>query len=176
MPEPLALPNLSTAKIPASEPPWKELVNSVEGAAGLFLNAHVCAGARGHHIVFVKDVAKRSDEGEGEPHRFQMLKSYTVFNIAQCADMLDRLTAPPKPPNPDQRHALIDEFIVATGVELHETDGDEAYYAGGDADFIAMPAFKFFRGRAHFCVTLFHELVHATGQLDKFLKDEKHRV
>jgi antirestriction protein ArdC len=26
-----------------------------------------------------------------------------------------------------------------------------------------MPAFRLFRGRAHYCATLFHELIHATG-------------
>lgn len=92
-----------------------------------------------------------------------MLKSYTVFNISQCDGLPDKLTAPPMPLNPDQREALIDEFVAATGIKLQGTSGDEAFYRGGDADFIAMPAFEFFRGRAHFCATLFHELVHATG-------------
>ena len=45
----------------------------------------VCAGEHGRHIVFVKDIVKR-DEGEDEPHQFRMLKSYTVFNIAQVPD------------------------------------------------------------------------------------------
>src|SRR4029077_14191138 len=31
------------------------------------------------------------------------------------------------------------------------------------AEFIAMPAFGLFRGRADYCATLFHELIHATG-------------
>ena len=82
-----------------------------------------------------------------------MLKSYTVFNISQCDGLPDKLTAPPMPLNPDQREALIDEFVAATGIKLQGTSGDEAFYRGGDADFIAMPAFEFFRGRAHFCAT-----------------------
>jgi hypothetical protein len=40
MPEPVALPIPPTAKIPASsEPSWRELVDSVDGAAALFLGA-----------------------------------------------------------------------------------------------------------------------------------------
>ena len=93
-----------------------------------------------------------------------MLKSYTVFNISQCDGLPDKLTAPPMPLNPDQREALIDEFVATNMAStLIALSGDEAFYRGGDADFIAMPAFEFFRGRAHFCATLFHELVHATG-------------
>jgi antirestriction protein ArdC len=124
---------------------------------------HVCAGEHGQHVVFVKDVVRRSDEAEDEQHRFRMLKSYTVFNLAQCEGLPDKLIAPPKAPNPDQRDALIDEFVAATGVKLHETSGDKAFYAHGDADFIVMPAFKLFRGRVHYAATLFHELIHWIG-------------
>ena len=92
-----------------------------------------------------------------------MLKSYTVFNISQCDGLPDKLTAPPMPLNPDQREALIDEFVAATGIKLQGTSGDEAFYRGGDADFIAMPAFEFFRGRAHFCATYSTSWFDATG-------------
>jgi antirestriction protein ArdC len=135
---------------------------------------HVRGGEHGQHIVFVKDIVRRSssEESENEPHRFRMLKSFTVFNIAQCDGLPERLTAPPKPPNPDQRDALIDEFIIATGATVHETGGDYAYYAGGNSDFIMMPAFTAFRGRAHYAATLFHELIHWTkhpSRLDRKL-------
>ena len=101
-----------------------------------------------------------------------MLKSFTVFNIAQCDGLPERLTAPPKQPNPDQRDALIDEFIIATCATVHETGGDHAYYAGGSSDFLMMPAFTAFRGRTHYASTLFHELIHWTkhpSRLDRKL-------
>jgi len=124
---------------------------------------HVRKGEHGHHIVFVKDLVKRETEGD-EPHGFRMLKSYTVFNVDQCEGLPTRLTAPPRPPNPDQRDALIDQFIAATGVRIHESDiEDTAGYCGGTLDLVNMPAFKFFRSRAHYYATLFHELVHWTG-------------
>jgi antirestriction protein ArdC len=124
---------------------------------------HVRAGEHGRIIVFVKDVEKR-DEGEDEPHRFRMLKYYTVFNIAQCEGLPDKLTTSPKPPNSDQRDALIDEFIHVIGAEVSEDAAeDRAFYTGGDSDLIVMPAFGLFRGKAEYNATLFHELIHWTG-------------
>jgi antirestriction protein ArdC len=92
---------------------------------------HVRAGEHGRRVVFVKDIIRRADEGEDEASRFRMLPSYTVFNIAQCDGLPDRITTPPKPLNPNQRDALIDEFIAATGIQLQETIDNEAFYRGG---------------------------------------------
>ena len=123
---------------------------------------HVRKGAHGQHVVFVTDRVKRETEDD-EPTHYRVLKTYTVFNIAQCDGLPDKLLIPPKAPNPDQRDALIDEFITATGARIRERDTeDSAYYASGP-DCIYMPAFKFFRGRAEYSATLFHELTHWTG-------------
>jgi antirestriction protein ArdC len=125
---------------------------------------HVRKGEHGQHVVFVKDLVRRSANEDEEPGTIRMLKNYTVFNIAQCDELPDKLTAPPKAPNPDQRDVLIDEFIAATGAKIHESDvEDQASYCGDTLDLIHMPAFKFFHGRVEYCATLFHELVHWTG-------------
>jgi antirestriction protein ArdC len=73
---------------------------------------HVRKGEHGHHVVFVKDLVKRESE-EDEPTKFRMMKCFTVFNIAQCDKLPEALTAPPKPPNPDQRDALALKFRSA---------------------------------------------------------------
>jgi antirestriction protein ArdC len=125
---------------------------------------HVRKGEHGRHIVFVKDLVKRETE-EDEPHNFRIMKSYTVFNIAQCDDLPDRLTAPRKAPNLDQRDALIDEFITATGAKIEESETENAAYYSDD--FIVVPAYRFFRGRAEYAATLFHELIHWTGHLSR---------
>jgi len=124
---------------------------------------HVRKGEHGHHTVFLKELVERSPE-EDEPRKFRMMKSYTVFNIAQCDDLPDSLTTPPKAPNPHRRDTLIDEFIAATGAKIWEEDTENfAGYAGDTVDLINMPAFKFFQSRVHYYATLFHELVHWTG-------------
>lgn len=125
---------------------------------------HVRAGEHGHRVVFVKDVTKRPDEGKGEDEasRYRMLKSYTVFNIAQCDDLPEHLRAAPKPSNPDQCDELICEFITAIGAKVKATDEDRAYYTPS-GDYIITPKFKSFRSYPHFAATLFHELIHWTG-------------
>jgi antirestriction protein ArdC len=123
---------------------------------------HVRKGEHGHHIVFVTDRVKRESE-EDEPTHYRVMKSFTVFNISQCDALPDTLTASPKPPNPDQRDSLIDEFITATGAKVHEcTSSDRAGY-NHELDGILLPAFKLFRNRTHYAAVLFHELVHWTG-------------
>jgi antirestriction protein ArdC len=125
---------------------------------------HVRKGEHGHHIVFVKDLVRQSrDEGDEETYRVRMMKSYVVFNIAQCDELPDRLTAPPKVLNPDQRDCLVDEFIAATGVRISENAFENtAAYIHTD-DVIVMPAFGSFRGQPEYYATIFHELVHSTG-------------
>jgi antirestriction protein ArdC len=123
---------------------------------------HVRKGEHGHHIVFVKDLHVRELEEE-DPRIVRMLKSYTVFNISQCDGLPARLTAPPKTPNPDQRDALIDEFISATGVRLAESSVEEGAHYTHANDLIVLPPFESFHSRTHYYATLFHELTHATG-------------
>ena len=135
---------------------------------------HVRKGEHGFHVVFVKDWIRHSAaEGEEETeHHTRFLKHYTVFNIAQCDELPDRLTTPPKGPNPDRRDALIDEFIAATGAKICESAiVDRAYYSN-EFDHITVPSFKLFDGRAEYCATLFHELIHWTkhpSRLDRQL-------
>jgi antirestriction protein ArdC len=125
---------------------------------------HVRKGEHGHPVVFVKDLVRRPADAEGdEEHHVRMLKNYTVFNIAQCDELPAKLMAPPRASNPDQRDVLVDEFIAATGAKIYEnTLENAAAYVHAD-DVITMPAFGSFRGRAEYCATLFHELVHWTG-------------
>jgi antirestriction protein ArdC len=128
----------------------------------LEVGGHVRKGEHGQHVVFVKDLV-RQDEGEEEPHRVRMMKTYTVFNIAQCDDLPEQLTALPKAFNPDHRDALVDEFITTTGATIHEGVIENQASYSHSADRIWLPSFQSFRGRAEYCATLFHELMHWTG-------------
>jgi len=130
---------------------------------------HVRRGEHGFRVYFVKDLNLKNagddvtEENEDAIRRVRMLKQFVVFNLAQCDELPDKITAPPKAPNLEQRDALIDEFIAATGVKIREGNTEnEAYYSSA-LDVVNMPAFKSFRGRAEYSATLFHELIHWTG-------------
>jgi antirestriction protein ArdC len=124
---------------------------------------HVRKGEHGRPVVFVKNLHVREAEAaeDEELRTVRLLRAYTVFNLAQCDELPDKITAPPKGPNPDQRDALIDEFITATGATILEDQFDEAFYCEND-DAIHLPRFETFDGQMQFYATKFHELIHWT--------------
>jgi antirestriction protein ArdC len=123
---------------------------------------HVRKGEGGRHLVFVKDLTKRSAE-EKESDIIRIIKSFVVFNISQCDHLPSRITAPPKGPNREQRDVLIDDFIACTDAKIIERDtADEAFY-DRDLDIIVLPAFTSFNGQTQYYATQFHELIHWTG-------------
>src|SRR5437764_243890 len=83
-----------------------------------------------------------------------------VFNIAQCDGLPDKITAAPQAPNPEERDALIDAFIAATGVKFIEENLSKRCLYITEHDVIVVPGFKSFRGRPEFYAAAFHELVH----------------
>src|SRR5215467_6939200 len=96
---------------------------------------HVRRGEHGFRVYFVKDLQVKdagdntAEELEDDTRHVRMLKQFVVFNIAQCNELPDKITAPPVPPNRDRRDALIDEFIAATGARIYECDTEnEACY------------------------------------------------
>ena len=104
-----------------------------------------------------------------------MLREYTVFNVAQCDGLPERIIngKPQRLRNPDTRDALADEFLATTQADIREGHG-EAYYAPGQ-DFISMPAFAAFKGADHFYNVAFHELTHWTGHKARLDRDLKGR-
>jgi antirestriction protein ArdC len=133
-------------------------------AQALEVGDHVRKGEHGFRVVLVKNYVSQSAQAseQEEPHQVRFLKSYVVFNIAQCDGLPDKLTALPKPVNPHQRDAAIDAFIVATGATMQEENIDEAYF-DNSKDCIVLPRFEVFRGKAEYYATEFHELIHWTG-------------
>jgi antirestriction protein ArdC len=130
------------------------------------VGGYVRKGEHGYRVVFVKSYAPNADEQE-EPQHIRFLKTFTVFNIAQCDSLPDKLAALPEPLNPHQRDVSIDEFIAATGASiLGNYSADKAYYSHG-SDCIVLPRFEMFRGKPEYYATIFHELIHWTGHVSR---------
>jgi antirestriction protein ArdC len=142
----------------------------------LELGGNVRRGERGVTVFFVKrlQVADRDGE-EGDTKIIPMMKAYTVFNVAQCENLPDRVLTlgEIKPRNRDERDATIDEFLAASGAEIREGEG-EAFYRPG-ADFVSLPRFEAFKSAAHFYAVAFHELGHWTGHKSRLDRDLRHR-
>jgi antirestriction protein ArdC len=130
------------------------------------LGGNVRKGEHGTMVVFVKQTAYKSkdESGDDEIKHGAIMKAFTVFNIAQCENLPDKLTIlgiTPKARNKDMRDATIDEFITSTRATINH-GGDRAFFATGP-DYVQMPQFQDFKSAATYYGTLFHELGHWTG-------------
>jgi antirestriction protein ArdC len=145
----------------------------------LELGGNVRKGEHGTKVFFVKKLlVKDTGEGadEGDTRTIPMMREYTVFNVAQCENLPERVLNPiAKPPrNKGERDELADEFLRATGADIREGAAAEAYYRPG-ADHIVLPLFRDFSGAQHFYNTAFHELGHWTGHKSRLDRDFRGR-
>lgn len=142
---------------------------------------HVRKSETGVKIYFVKQLivkdktAAETDDGNDSSRIVPMLREYTVFNVAQCDDLPEKVINPIKvaPRNSDERDQNADAFLASTHADIREGNG-EAYYIPSQ-DYISMPAFAAFNGADHFYSTAFHELGHWTGAKHRLARDLKNR-
>jgi antirestriction protein ArdC len=137
---------------------------------------HVRQGEHGVKIYFVKQliVKDKNAESNDATKVIPMLKEYTVFNVAQCADLPEKIVNPVKLPirNTEERDQIADSFVASTKADIRE--GGEAYFIPSK-DYVSMPAFAAFKNADSFYATLFHELGHWTGAKPRLDRDLKNR-
>jgi antirestriction protein ArdC len=141
----------------------------------LDLGGNVRKGEHGTKVYFVKQLEvrdRKAAEGDGATRTIPMMREYTVFNVAQCEKLPERVTNPAAkaPRNKDGRDALADDFFVITHADIREGNG-EAYYVPSK-DFISLPAFASFKSADTFYGTAFHELGHWTGHKSRLDRSE----
>lgn len=139
------------------------------------VGGNVRKGERGYPVTFVKRLQVPDKDDADETRSVSMMRLYTVFNVAQCDNLPERLLTAPvvKPINQSSRDVAVDEFIATTHADIREGAG-EAYYRPG-SDFISMPAFAAFKDASHFYATTFHELGHWTGHKSRLDRDLRSR-
>jgi antirestriction protein ArdC len=143
----------------------------------LELGGHVRKGEHGTKVYFVKHLQVR-DEGADDSSGTRvvpMMREYTVFNVDQCENLPESINRgkPIRIRNPDTRDELADAFLLSTGADIREGQG-EAFYVPS-RDFISMPAFAGFKGADHFYNVAFHELTHWSGHKSRLDRDLKNR-
>lgn len=119
-------------------------------------------GEKGTEIVYVNHVVREDRNNPDKTVRIPFLKSYYVFNVAQC-DGLEKLAAAPvsAPVKRNERDETIDAFVAATGANIQH--GEPRAYFRPFGDFVNMPIFDSFTSGHAYYATLFHELGHWTG-------------
>lgn len=127
---------------------------------------HVRKGEQGTTVVFVKRLppqAGGSDDEEGTTRSRpkSVLRSFTVFNVAQCDGLPPRLSAPLAPRPEGERHQAAEAFLKATKAEVRH-GGNRAFYSP-QHDFVGLPPFAAFESPGHYYATSLHEHVHWAG-------------
>jgi antirestriction protein ArdC len=111
------------------------------------------------------------DRSTGDDKTIPMLREYTVFNVAQCDGLPERVVSGKQAAirNQDERETEADAFVKTTGADFREGSGAPCYVPS--KDFISMPPFASFTSRQAFYSTTFHELAHWTGHKARLDRD-----
>jgi antirestriction protein ArdC len=139
------------------------------------LGAQVRKGERGTTVVFYKlrEVPEAQSEQPGDEKRvIPLLRSFTVFNVAQIEGLPAALTEPPKPEAWTSSEAA--EALLHASSATIRHGGVHAYYDRG-LDAIHLPARSAFADGTSYYATALHELLHWTGHPARCNRDLKGR-
>lgn len=136
------------------------------------MDAHVRKGERGSPIVYAGTIVKEQEDEHGDPvqREIRFLKTYTVFNVEQIADLPARYyEKPPVPESPARRIEQADAFFRATKADIR-SGGVKAFYDPA-GDFIKVPPLETFQDAESYYATLAHETIHWTRHGSRLARD-----
>jgi antirestriction protein ArdC len=140
----------------------------------LDLGGNVRKGERGTTICYadrfipkaeIERAAKEGDEPEAIPFR----KRFTLFNIAQCDGLPERMQSEPEPMPEREIIPHAEALIAATGADFR-IGGNRAFYVPA-ADYIQVPPQPSFYNQVDYYRTCFHELGHHSGHPSRLNRD-----
>jgi antirestriction protein ArdC len=139
------------------------------------LGGQVRRGEHGTQIVFYRPVVRKvtiNDDGEEQTHSFPILKTWTIFNIAQVEGKeVERLRNLNQAPASFTNYSPAEEAISATGADIR-FGGDRAFYRP-QGDFIQLPPKESFFGLREFYSTALHEISHWSGHESRLARLSK---
>ncbi|MBY8828845.1 ArdC family protein [Hephaestia mangrovi] len=117
--------------------------------------------------------AERARDEDREARQRAFLKRFTVFNVAQCEGLPERLTELPELPAEEDILPDVQTLIEASGADFR-IGGGEAYYSPG-GDYVAVPPQAAFGEPINWYRTALHELGHWTGHATRLDRDQRGR-
>ena len=138
------------------------------------LGGHVRKGERGTIVVYAdrfvpKGERERSRRDGDEARPIPFLKRFSVFNVEQCEELPEELTAAAPPVEQDLMLPMAKELIEATRADIR-IGGDRACYEIGP-DRIRVPPPQAFFEPSDWHRTTLHELGHWTGARHRLDRD-----
>lgn len=138
------------------------------------LGGHVMKGEKGTTIIYwdvrQKATGEVTEDGTPITEPLFLLRSYTVFNLAQT----EGVTLPEKYA-PAEDEEPVDGEAEAAALLARYVDGpsevrDLAAWYRPSKDLVGLPARAEFDSPAHYWSTRFHEYVHSTGHKDRLAR------
>jgi len=131
---------------------------------------NVRKGERGTTVVYAdrfipKGEAERAERDGGDARAVPFLKSFTVFNVAQCEGLAEGIGIDPAP-LPEREIVPVAEAVIAASEVDFRVGGDKAFYVPAH-DFVQVPPQLAFFDQVNFYRTALHELTHATGHASR---------
>jgi antirestriction protein ArdC len=132
----------------------------------LHMGANVRKGEKGTSIFFYRMLEREDDAAENGIRKIPLLRSYTVFNVAQCEN-LPELEQDAREPH--ERIADADAFIRETGAVIRH-GGERAYYSP-TRDEIVLPPLERFEAAEYYVATALHECAHWSGAKHRLARE-----
>jgi antirestriction protein ArdC len=132
------------------------------------LGGHVRKGEKSSIVTFWKigEFQKENKEtGKTEDRKSILLRYYSVFNIEQTENIMDKLglgNATPRIPSIDGCEAIVSGMPNAPAMQ----QSNAAWYKPS-SDTVGMPSKSLFGNAEEYYSTLFHELTHSTGHASR---------
>ena len=125
------------------------------------LGGHVRKGEQGAEVVLFKMLEREGDKPDSDRKVIPLIRSFTVFNADQIADMPEALLPAPSVVH-EWRACEAAEAILATSGANLAYGGVRALYSPS-MDLILMPERSSFESATGFYQVALHELTHWTG-------------
>ncbi|WP_048645263.1 ArdC family protein [Nitratireductor soli] len=138
------------------------------------LGGNVRKGERGTTVVYAdrftpEDERRRARETGEEAQAIPFLKRFTVFNAAQCENLLEEIAAAAPPPEPGLIEPRVEALIAATCIDFR-IGGNRAFYAPAQ-DYVMVPPPQAFFEPINWHRTALHECSHASGAPQRLNRD-----
>lgn len=145
--------------------PWWLTFKQVQDKGG-----HVVKGSKSTPIVFYKWIERKdnvegADSEDSKNGKIPLLRYYNVFNVEQTEGV--------KVPEPEETHNHFDPIVRAEEIVASmplcpdiRHGGNRAYYSPS-LDYIQLPPQHTFDSIEEYYNTMFHELSHATGHINR---------
>ena len=142
----------------------------------LELGGNVRRGEHGTTVCYAdrfipKSEMERAAKDGNEPEAVPFLKRFTVFNVAQCEGLPERLCSVSEPVPEREIVPHAEALIAATGADFR-IGGARAFYVPR-GDYIQVPPQPAFFDQINYYRTCFHELGHWSGAAHRLDRDLK---